>query len=367
MNPLKKTAIEVVPPAGSCSVGAITAVLLNDTASNGHHGSRLTVQQIREKASSAGIDVSHSVAIADDWTSGDHIAQVAAAELVIVNGEGTLHHAKRRARGLVAVAEYCKARGIACCLINSVYQANQDLTTSVRCFDLIFVREHRSHAELSKFGIPAAVVPDAIFSIDQVPTNRARSDRIVFSDSVNDGVSEQLYELSRTIKNAQFTTMRLRPSGVVTKHSALSLLAAFGLANYAPEGLRRHRSNWLIAKRDQRHFIPSAKQLVDLLATSKFLVTGRFHMVCLAMLCRTPFIALRSNTHKIEGLLEDVGLGHRLISDDRLSEALRKREFMEWSQDESASLGRYISNARCSIDGMFQTMRDCAGARARTA
>ena len=41
------------------------------------------------------------------------------------------------------------------------------------------------------------------------------------------------------------------------------------------------------------------------------IVTGRFHMVCMAMLAGTPFIALPGNTHKIEGMLEDANLSNR--------------------------------------------------------
>lgn len=41
------------------------------------------------------------------------------------------------------------------------------------------------------------------------------------------------------------------------------------------------------------------------LAGAELVVTGRFHGVCLAIPARRPFLALASNTHKVEGLLAD--------------------------------------------------------------
>ena len=38
-------------------------------------------------------------------------------------------------------------------------------------------------------------------------------------------------------------------------------------------------------------------------------VTGRFHGACLSVVAQRPFVAVSSNTHKIEGLCRDAELG----------------------------------------------------------
>lgn len=43
--------------------------------------------------------------------------------------------------------------------------------------------------------------------------------------------------------------------------------------------------------------------LLKAVGQSRLVVTGRFHMVCACLLTKTPFIALKSNSHKIEGML----------------------------------------------------------------
>ena len=42
-------------------------------------------------------------------------------------------------------------------------------------------------------------------------------------------------------------------------------------------------------------------------------VTGRFHGVCLAAMIGVPFLALSSNSHKIEGILKDMDCSKLLI------------------------------------------------------
>ncbi len=49
------------------------------------------------------------------------------------------------------------------------------------------------------------------------------------------------------------------------------------------------------------------------IAQSQGIVTGRYHAICFAINSMTPFIAISSNSHKIEGLMEDIGLNNRII------------------------------------------------------
>src|SRR5690606_1369571 len=54
---------------------------------------------------------------------------------------------------------------------------------------------------------------------------------------------------------------------------------------------------------------------VKSLRTASFLLTGRHHAVYAACKARVPFIALRGNTHKIEGLIETAGVAVPVLSE----------------------------------------------------
>lgn len=52
----------------------------------------------------------------------------------------------------------------------------------------------------------------------------------------------------------------------------------------------------------------SWNKLVTLLKRNELLVTGRHHAVYAACKARTPFIAMRGNSHKIEGIFASAGV-----------------------------------------------------------
>jgi hypothetical protein len=138
-------------------------------------------------------------------------------------------------------------------------------------------------------------------------------------------------------------------------HCANALAVKF-LGQFAPLSWRRKNQGW------RRSLAPFGQashgtlvELFHLIAGSRLVVTGLFHMSCLALLARTPFVALPSNTHKIEGLLDDVGLPHRFIPGQNLPEALL--EYARWNAGEAERVEAYIAGARRSIDEMFLAMR----------
>ena len=78
-------------------------------------------------------------------------------------------------------------------------------------------------------------------------------------------------------------------------------------------------------------------------------------MVCMALLTKTPFIALPSNTQKIQGLLDDVGLPYRLSSD--VVSLGKTSELACWRKGELEKIDAYLSHARQSIAAMFAALR----------
>lgn len=65
------------------------------------------------------------------------------------------------------------------------------------------------------------------------------------------------------------------------------------------------------------------RRSVGSIRNSEVIITGRFHGVCLAILLERPFIAVTSNTHKIEGMLVDAMLGPcgQVVKADELEKA----------------------------------------------
>jgi polysaccharide pyruvyl transferase WcaK-like protein len=94
------------------------------------------------------------------------------------------------------------------------------------------------------------------------------------------------------------------------------------------------------------------------ISAKSLIVTGRFHMVCMSLLARTPFLALSGNTHKIEGILTDVQLPHRYLTS--LSDRRDLISAAEWRDDEAARIDTYLETARSRISEMFSRIREAA-------
>jgi hypothetical protein len=133
-------------------------------------------------------------------------------------------------------------------LLNCVWEANDDFGQALSNFKTVTVRESLSAADmLETSGIVAEVVPDVIFSM-----------------------------------NSRYRQPRTEP--MVTDSSNRSYKGWTHKAK-DPDFLRR-------------------------LSRSSSVVSGRYHAVCLAAMLEIPFSAYNGNTHKIKGIMKDMGLSH---------------------------------------------------------
>lgn len=233
----------------------------------------------------------------------DRIAEV---EAVIVNGEGTIHH--RGGRHLLAILRLAQALPRRTYLVNAVLQ---DLDPSdldvLRRLSGCTVRDMASSAYLQRLHIPHEVVFDALIEAAFVTRPAVNlAGRIVVTD----------WHGSRHL-DVGAACMRLL--------SELGEEAVF----YPLEDEAR-AAHWAHALADLR--------------TARVIVTGRHHGVCLAALAGVPFVALGSNTWKIEGLLQRLP-GRPSVCDPRadLRAACREAE----SQTAAAvSIRRWVKHQR---------------------
>jgi polysaccharide pyruvyl transferase WcaK-like protein len=96
------------------------------------------------------------------------------------------------------------------------------------------------------------------------------------------------------------------------------------------------------------------------LAGSAGVVTARFHSVCLCIGLGVPFVAVSSNTPKIEALLEDSGLdvGRRMISRDSLDGVSGVPAF---TAGELEALGRFKGRTALAHEDLFARLGRLAG------
>lgn len=281
----------------------MTALILNDTDDGGaHFGCTRVMRTIRAELAARGLVQLPSIKVGTDWRADrDLTAQIDAAKLVVINGEGTLHHGKRRGRWLLEAGARVKARGGRVALINALWQDNpDDWGQLAREFDILACRDSRSAAELARQTGRDDVIWLGDLSMLH-PGQAAVQLRhgITVSCSVSDKVTTRLARLSHAL-GADFVPVTTRMKSVPDRLSGLKR---------AVKTLRTGLHNRLFLTRfPETRFLEDDLAYLTHLARHDLLVTGRFHAVCLSILSRTPFLATASNSWKIETLISDIGL-----------------------------------------------------------
>ena len=334
------------------------AVILNDTSFESHHGCETVVKNIKALLLQNGIQTIDTHPVGKPWIENkSFIANMSQADIVIVNGEGTLHHSQPRAKDLVSVGKYVKEKlNIPVVLINSTCQENNsEIIESMKCYDLIFVRESLSQQELAQYDIKSKVVPDMSFYSQYDLSQKVTTERVGITDSVYFDLSEKLYLLSL---QEGYEFLPAKTNSKIKKHTA------YALFKYAKSNLFKavrypfHKLNIIkfkYKKIRKFYYINDYESYVNKIATSQFMIIARYHSLCFSLKTLTPFLALKSNSHKIEGILSDVGIGKsRIVTEAEITSS----QFKEFTSEEKSNILKYINEAPHKIEGMFKEIND---------
>lgn len=228
-----------------------SVALINDTSLfQDHFGCNLVGQTFREQFARVGLDLRYTLPRDYDLESiGNLLEEV---DLVVVNGEGSIHHSRRN--HLLDIASRFPA-----VLVNAVYQCNPR-NDALGQFLYRSTRESLSASEIQSAGYDCHVTPDVIFA------------------------SSQLRSFVKPLPTA----------GLGITDSVLKRRIRFG-----PVNLRKTSYG----------FGPSGNvaDYLRCLTRHKRLCIGRFHAVVAASVLEIPFSCWESNSWKISGMMKDMG------------------------------------------------------------
>ncbi|MFM7333180.1 MAG: hypothetical protein ACKO1H_02005 [Tabrizicola sp.] len=233
--------------------------LVNDTGGSRHFGCKAVMRSLRHVL--AEIPEIEIVGIHTVKERQLNEADFAAAEVVFVNGEGTIHHDGPRSLFLMGVIARARREGKRVVLANALFQmhayADQRILEGLA---LLAVREPRSAAYARAYGGTPLVLLDSA------------------ADPRFTGGGEALALTSGTVIGGE---------------------NADGPLPDAFAGLEGQRLTM---------FSAPMPDMIATLRQAQVYVTGQHHGVYAAALAGCPFVAVPSNSHKIEGFIEWTGL-----------------------------------------------------------
>ncbi|MDW9814294.1 hypothetical protein GOC60_05160 [Sinorhizobium meliloti] len=224
-------------------------------------------------------------------------------DAVIINGEGTFHSNAARAIELSMIGQYAKTLGKKVFLINTVWERNgRHLEEMCSGFDLITARESWSFRGVKNFAREALLVPDLAWNCAEPATN-SKTDECGVIDCILPETTALLQELALT-NSLEFRTM----SGLL-RPFAKSVQQSYPIKS-----------------------VPSALSEADLTRFGSW-ISGRFHGLILGLVHRSSVAAFQSNTSKIQAMLQDIGIAHKICSIDDIQQSTENGRFTESLQE----------------------------------
>ncbi len=284
-----------------------------------------------------GIDIAESISFKETSSFSSKLIQRDDIDLILVNGEGTMHHDRPAAMALGQAARDAKQKGQKVVLFNTVWEANQQLDEFLPSFDLIFCRESLSTQAIIDAGFHAETVPDMVFATPR-PARVEKSERsgIAVIDSVSGSLSKRLAFFSMK-KGYRFLPISQ------TRYDQFS---------------QKRILNRILTWRGGAPLFHWEDNLPKRLSTLDHAISGRFHGTCLSFLAGTPVASIASNSHKTRGLYKDIGLDPETIhpSDKRFCMDMLKKQILQ-QIDRRDRIELYVQNAPNQIRTMFDSIR----------
>ncbi len=285
------------------------------------------------------------------------IAAIDAADVVVINGEGTMHHVRPASLSLLYLAYAAKVHlNKSVHMINhSAYPENvvkprhslafQIYRGVYQKLDYVAIREHVSHKLMRQLGVQAELSFDCLpltAHEDYQPSPRAGGKKLVIAGSV-------AFDHKRMPDLANYMEqMAAQGFEVAVLSGALANPSADDC--HFIENLRAQRfQQW------QHIEALTLSEWFDCIASADLFVSGRFHHTIASASLGTPCVIMESNTPKIRALTESLQLASPIhYGDDRFLETLLQRtaEVLRQGPVDDAIIGELRQRAELNFEGI---------------
>jgi polysaccharide pyruvyl transferase WcaK-like protein len=276
-------------------------LLVNDTSLVCHHGCTLLMQCIYKLFKKNNIVVKDRIFYEENFTN--YLSKNMNFDLILINGEGTIHGKKNAdIKKVKQIFDFIKSikknYKIPIIIFNSTISSlNKKQLKILRMVDKLYVREFYSYNYLKLNKINSTIVPD-LLSLLKFKDNKIGSSVIVNDSSIKIN-NKKLKQF------AKFNNYTYEP---ILYNNYLRYLRYFIYKFKSIYELEFIIKFYLIIK---KYYVRIFLNKID---NSKFIVTGRFHSIFIALARMKPFYTFESDTYKVRGLLDMLGLRSRIIN-----------------------------------------------------
>lgn len=253
--------------------------------------------------------------VADEWLGGqggsgarDFLARLEGADVVVLNGEGSIYRTNHSAVRELFIAWLAKERmGIPTAYVNGGLHLtevmpilNPMVRKTFRSLDAVALRDPWSMRNLAEHvpGVAAMQFPDSAFILTADEANETEAVRALRSGVGADGyICFDPGAMPMDARGGSLSAMHELITALQQVCPTTIFVSSGPADDYIADIARTTGSTFMDTLRDYREYMALA-------AGARFVVTGRYHNVILAAIAGCPSIALRSSTHKVHGACE---------------------------------------------------------------
>lgn len=261
------------------------------------------------------------------------------ADLVVINGEGTIHHNYYGSQILLALALIATEYKKNTILVNATIESidNTMIKESLSKINYISVRDNYSKQYLKSFSIECKMHPDAAFSNNYIDFPQFKLKKDKPNCLISSGIE-------------QSTTTAANLINIVQRNGYEPIYCCFD--NSDDSVYRYCRTN----KIEVIHHatipwwcFPSFLNQFDLC------LSGRHHLNVFCILGKTPFVPLSSNTWKIQGTLDLIDYPFRISNNEDEVECTIQRIAASPNIYNDNLVNQVINKSKLMINDYFKT------------
>lgn len=247
------------------------------------------------------------------WLSGGWQADIEWCDLIVVNGEGTLHPQKQTLRWMPTLKWLQRKSGkpiwVVNCSVQFVGASHESLYRSVLgAADRLVLRDPISKEECDVACICATLAADCAFSTEPSCTDQAGQ----VIQAATGGKPFAVFTGSASVKRWPLETQMRLISRVVNA----GLRPIYSSSTAEDDLNYRRLKNAGVSLPIVTHNDLSFGEYCQLISQANILIGGRFHPLIFAAKVGTPFVAVESTTHKMKGLVRMLNCEEQLCEFD---------------------------------------------------
>ncbi len=319
-------------------------LLVNDTSLICHHGCTLLMSIIYKEFKKNNLFIKDKIYFEQNLLEFfDKNKEI--YDIILINGEGTIHGKqnadKKKVNEILQFIKKIKKKSDTPIIIfnSSISSLNIKQLKILKLVNKIYVREEISYRYLKKNNIVSKIIPDflSLMKFDK----QGKGPKTIVTDSSIRAKTNFLREFS---KENNFSYQPL------LYNNYFRYLRFLIIKIFLPLRLSLPIKFFLSMK--MRYVLKFLQNFEN----SKFVITGRFHAIFIAIAAKKPFYTFEGDTHKVRGLIKMIGLNSRIIDIKNLyNQSLTSNKL---SEIEKKKIYKFNKNSKKLVASFFDELNN---------